>query len=89
MPVHTSFENHVASSLSSHQGAEILRTGAIDAASLQVAFLRVEHAIGAVCLLRFLINLARRFSEFHADAHEKSGLRGIVSQAVRDVIHVE
>jgi hypothetical protein len=60
-----------------------------DAASLQVAPLRTEHAIDAVCLLRFLINLARRFSEFHADAHEKSGLRGIVSQAVLDVIHVE
>src|SRR4029077_9665442 len=49
--------------------------GVNDAASLQVAPLRTEHAIDAVCLLRFLINLARRFSEFHADAHEKSGLR--------------
>ena len=51
MPVHTGFENHVASSPSSHQRAEILRTGVIDAASLQVAPLRIEHAIDAVCLV--------------------------------------
>ena len=51
MPVHTGFENQVASSPSSHQRAEILRAGVIDAASLQVAPLRIEHAIDAVCLV--------------------------------------
>lgn len=35
----------------------------------------------------FLLPLV--FLEFHADAHEKAGLRGIVGQAVLYVIHVE
>jgi hypothetical protein len=51
MPVHTSFENQVAFRPSSHQRAEILRAGVIDATSLQVAPLRIEHAIDAVCLV--------------------------------------
>ena len=35
----------------------------------------------------FLLTLD--FSEFHTNAHEKAGLRGIVGQAVLHVIHVE